>query len=104
LKISEAKPARTQSRKTLPATLKLPYNLTQTMKIETNNYFDSVVQTTDRHDKPNASCFNFFPTAQKILKFFGSFTFGTFAVALTTPNSPMATANEPNFQTHYCHE
>ncbi|REJ81018.1 MAG: hypothetical protein DWQ44_05340 [Bacteroidetes bacterium] len=31
--------------------------------------------------QPNASCFNFFSSAQKILKFYGNRTFGIFAFA-----------------------
>jgi hypothetical protein len=49
------------------------------------------------HDSPTLRVLIFFPTAQKILKFFGSSTSGTFAVASTPQSSPKATSKEPLF-------
>jgi len=46
----------------------------------------------------NPSCFNFFPTAQKILKFYCQHAFGTFAFAATHIPNPMAKSKEPNRQ------
>jgi len=48
-----------------------------------------------RHCKPTASCFNFFPTAQKNLKFYGNHTNGTFAFAATRKTQHKAKAKEP---------
>jgi hypothetical protein len=57
----------------LPATLKDDRTtLTQWTEIQTDKYLDSIVQTTGRPLMPTASCFNFFPTAQKNLKFYAS--------------------------------
>jgi hypothetical protein len=54
-------------------------------------------QRVSRHSFPTLLCFNFFPTAQKKLKFYCHRTFGTFAFAATTNAHPKAKAKEPNF-------
>jgi hypothetical protein len=54
-------------------------------------------QRVSRHSLPTLLCFIFFPTAQNILKFFGSRTNGTFAFAPTLKANPSANAKEPFF-------
>jgi len=46
--------------------------LKQWTEIQTDNDLTNIGQTTWRQHKPTASCFNFFPTAQKNLKFIAS--------------------------------
>jgi hypothetical protein len=83
---------------TLPATLKDDRTtLTQWTEIQTDSNLDSIVQTTGRQLMPTASCFNFFPTAQKNLKFYCQHTFGTFAFVANAQSDTMAKAKEPNF-------
>ncbi len=57
-------------------------------------------QRVSRHSLPTLLCFNFFPTAQNILKFYANRTFGTFAFAPTHKDDPSAKAKEPNLQPH----
>jgi len=71
--------------------------LTKWTEIQTDNNRDSIVQTTGRLLMPTASCFNFFPTAQKNLKFYYQRTFGTFAFATNAQADTMAKAKEQNF-------
>jgi hypothetical protein len=70
--------------------------LKQWTEYQTDN---NINLTADKYRQlmPTASCFNFFPTAQKNLKFYCQHTFGTFAFAPNRTSQRRAKAKEPNF-------
>ncbi len=83
----------------LPATLKDDRTtLTQWTEIQTDKYPDSIVQTTGRQLMPTASCFNFFPTAQKF-KIHCQPALAHLALPLTAQADPMSKAKRANFAT-----
>jgi hypothetical protein len=83
--------------KSLPASVKNDTaTLTQTTNIQADNYFDHFGQTKFRNGNPTASCFNFFSTAQKKLKFLLTHI-GTFAFALNHITQRKGKAKRANF-------
>lgn len=80
--------------------------MTQWTEIQADNDLTNIGQTTWRQHKPTASCFNFFPTAQKNLKFIASPHWHICLCPPTAPANAGAKSKEPILPTRtnwwYC--